>query len=127
MPLAKHIVNLNEYDLTGTPEAFTEAITALVTKTEAEGHKGVLRYAFYTDAASGTAAANIVYADANAWIDHHKMVYDWPEMPAFQATVKLRRITFLGPFNQAMQDWLDAASIAVPLIRLDNLAAGFER
>ena len=66
MPLAKQIVNLNEYDLTGTPEAFTETISALATKTEAEGHKGVLRYAFYVDVASGTAAANTVAERSDA-------------------------------------------------------------
>jgi len=92
---------------------------------DAEGESGVLRYHFYVNRYEGSALATIVYRDADAWLEHHRLVYTWPEMGKLQATVKLRRLTFLGPLNDEIEAM--ASGIDVPIVRCDTLAAGFTR
>ena len=125
MSIDEQIVNVNEYELAGTADEFVEAITALARRTEAEGEPGVLRYQFFVNRESATAIATIVYRDANAWLEHHRLAYEWPEMGALQATVRLQRLTFLGPLNEEIEAM--AAGIDVPIARCDTLAAGFSR
>ena len=125
MSIDQQIVNVNEYRLAGTTAEFVDAITALARRTEAEGEQGVLRYQFYVNADEGTAAATIVYRDADAWLDHHRLAYTWPEMTALQALVELQRITFLGPLTDEIEAM--ASGITAPVSRADTLAAGFAR
>jgi quinol monooxygenase YgiN len=119
------IINVNEYDLVGSVEAFTMAIGALARRTETEGHPGVLRYQFYVNGSEGTAGATIVYADAAAWVAHHQMAYQWEEMAALQATVSLQRLTVLGPIDDAIREWV--ANRDFTINHYDMLAAGFVR
>lgn len=125
MPIDQEIVNVNEYELAGTAEEFVAAISALAERTETEGDSGVLRYQFYVNADDGTATAVIVYRDAASWLEHHRMAYEWPEMAVLQATVKLQRLTFLGPLDDEIEAM--AAGVPVPVVRSDALAAGFSR
>ena len=125
MPIEREIVNINEYRLAGRADEFVAAIEALARRTEAEGEPGVLRYQFYVDRDGQSAVATIVYRDADAWLRHHRLAYTWPEMAALQATVELRRLTFLGPLNDEIEAM--ASGIQVPIARCDTLAAGFAR
>ena len=125
MSIADQIVNVNEYELAARPDEFIGAIEALARRTEADGEAGVLRYQFYVNADEGSAVATIVYRDAAAWIDHHQLAYTWPEMAALQATVQLKRLTFLGPLNDEIEEM--ASGIPVPVARCPTLAAGFAR
>lgn len=97
LELSSQIVNIDEYDLTGSAGAHRTAIAALAHRTEAEGHPGVLHYQFYVNESEGTAGATIGYADAAAWVAHHQMAYQWGLIAALQATVALERPTVLGP------------------------------
>jgi hypothetical protein len=123
--LERRIVNINEYDLTGTADEYLEAIGALAARTEREGHPGVLAYQFYVNRAESTAGATIVYEDAEAWVAHHELAYQWEEMPTLQATVSLKRLTLLGPLNKAMRQWISRAGFS--FTHYDTLAAGFVR
>lgn len=125
MGLERRIVNINEYDLVATPEEFTTAIQAVAARTQVEGHRGVTAYQFYVNATERTAGAAIVYEDAAAWVAHHQMAYQWDEMPVLQATVKLKRLTLLGPLSEEMESWLAGADITV--VHYDTMAAGFRR
>ena len=125
MSVDRRIVNVNEYELTASADEFVEAIRALAQRTETEGEPGVLQYQFYVDRDADKAAATIVYRDADAWLEHHRLAYTWPEMAALQATVKLQRLTFLGPLNEEIESM--AAGIDVPVAVCDTLAAGFSR
>jgi len=125
MDLDPMIVNVNEYDLEASADDFVAAIDALATRTETEGHPGVLHYRFHVNRAEDTAGAVIVYADADAWVEHHRMAYEWDEMATLQATVSLRRLTLLGRANQTMEEM--AAGLPVPVVVYDTLAAGFIR
>jgi hypothetical protein len=84
-----------------------------------------LRYQFYVNRDEGSALATIVYRDADAWLEHHRLAYTWPEMAKLQATVKLHRLTFLGPLNDEIEAM--ASGIDVPIVLGDTLAAGFAR
>ncbi len=125
MTLDSRVVQVTEYELVDTPEAFVTAISALADRTEREGHPGVLGYQFYVNRDEQTAGAVIQYADAAAWIAHHQMAYQWDEMPALQATVSLKRLTLYGPLNDELQGWLDGAELSV--VHFDEFAAGFVR
>ena len=46
-------------------------------------------------------------------------------MAKLQATVKLQRLTFLGPLNDEIEAM--ASGIDVPVVHCDTLAAGFAR
>lgn len=63
MTLESRVIQINEYELVDTPEAFAEGIAAL---TELEGHSGVLGYQFYVNQPEQAAGAVIQYADAPA-------------------------------------------------------------
>lgn len=125
MDLSQRVGQLTEYELVDTPDAFVAAITALATRTEREGHPGVLLYQFYVNAAGGTAGAMIVYENAEAWAAHHELAYQWPEMPALQATVELQRLVLFGPLNDEIDSFLANANL--PLVHYDAFAAGFDR
>ena len=111
--------------------AFTEAIAAVAERTRTEGLAGVLSYRFFVSAETGTAGAVIVYEDADVWIAHHEMIPSWEEMPAFQATVTLKRAVLFGPLSPAMEVWLDKSGIResadIELALHGDLAAGFDR
>lgn len=125
MSIEQQIVNVNEYDLAAPADDFVAAIDDLARRTEGEGEPGVLRYQFYVDRAGGSAIAMIVYRDAEAWLEHHRIAYEWPEMAALQATVRLTRLTFLGPLDERIRAM--AAGVDVPIGYCDTLAAGFSR
>ncbi len=125
MSFRDQIVNVNEYRLAASADEFVSAIGALARRTEAEGEPGVLRYQFYVNRDEQAAVAAIVYRSADAWLEHHRVAYTWPEMAALQATVTLERLTFLGPLNDEIEAM--AAGIDVPIARCDTLAAGFAR
>ena len=125
MTIERQIVNVNEYELAASADEFVAAIGALAQRTEREGEPGVLRYQFYVNRDENRSTATIVYRDADAWLEHHRLAYEWPEMAALQATVTLERLTFLGPLNDEIEAM--AAGIDVPVVRCDTLAAGFSR
>lgn len=125
MTIDRQIVNINEYELVAGADRFVSAIQALAHRTDTEGEPGVLRYKFWVNPDEGRAIATIVYRDADAWLEHHRLAYEWPEMGALQATVELVRLTFLGPLNDEIEAM--AEGIPVPVVRCDTLAAGFSR
>lgn len=125
MEIGTRVIQVNEYDLDEPAQAYVDAITALAHRTRAEGDPGVLTYQFYVDAAAGTAGATIVYEDADAWLAHHELAYQWEEMAALQATVSLNRLTVFGPLNEAIGEWLAGADLSYA--HYNTFAAGFAR
>ena len=73
---------LNLYTLRNGAGPFTAAITALAKRVEAEGERGILSYRFFVHQDGTTARAVIDYATPEAWIGHHDIAMDWPEMRA---------------------------------------------
>lgn len=125
MGIGTRVIQVNEYDLDEPAQAYVDAIAALARRTRAEGDPRVLTYQFYVDAAAGTAGATIVYEDADAWLAHHELAYQWEEMAALQATVSLNRLTVFGPLNEAIEGWLAGAGLSYA--HYNTLAAGFVR
>lgn len=123
MDSTHRIIQVNDYDLSDTAEAYLAAIGALARRTESEGHPGVLSYHFYVNRSQTTAGASIVYADADAWVAHHRMAYEWDEMPALQATVALKGLTMFGPLNDEIRDM----AAGLTYTHYDEYAAGFAR
>ena len=127
MSADRQIININEYELLTSEDDFVVAIRAVAERTEREGHRGVLSYRFFVDGPTKSASACITYADADAWLAHHEMVYGWAEMPAFQKNVRLVRVSLFGPLNDGMEAWLENAKIPCEVLRVSNHAAGFTR
>jgi hypothetical protein len=123
--ISRRVVQINEYELTGSPDAFVDAITALARRTEAEGHPGVLSYQFFVNRELGSAGATIIYENGAAWLAHHQLAYQWEEMPVLQSTVALQRLTLFGPLGDELHNWLADAEISY--IHYDTFAAGFVR
>lgn len=121
----QNVINVNEYELKASPGEFSAAIERLAERTMSEGHPGVLGYRFFVNAAANTAGAVIVYEDVDAWLAHHRMAYEWEEMPALQATVSLKRLTWFGPFTEEVEAWRSNAGLTFDYY--DALAAGFNR
>ena len=125
MELADRVIQVTDYELQAPPDVYVEAIRALAHRTRQEGHPGVLAYQFYVNREENTAGATIVYENADAWLAHHHLAYEWEEMPALQATVALRGLTLLGPLTEDAEAWISGAGISYT--RYDTLAAGFSR
>ena len=124
-PLANQVIQVNQYNLVQSREAYIAAIKALAQRTEEEGHSGVLAYKFFTDTNTETAGAVITYVDASAWQAHHEIAYQWEEMAQLQATVQLQRLTLFGPLNESIKARLAEAGLSYT--HYDLLAGGFIR
>jgi len=124
MTLAERIININEYRLVGTADDYTAAISAIAERVEREGHPGVLGYHFYLNEAGGTAGAAIIYADAQAWLEHHQMLRSWEEMARFGQTIEFQRAVIFGPISDEMREYIGPNTVFADH---GELAAGFVR
>jgi hypothetical protein len=118
---------LNQYDIQTTPEAFLLAITKLAARVEAEGHSGVLGYRFFCAPNLMQARAVIDYADPAAWIGHHDISMNWPEMRAVHHAARLVEVTFLGEMTAEIQNWIDQSTLRARLNKGFDFVAGFHR
>lgn len=123
--LVNQVIQVNQYNLVQSRDAYIAAIHALAKRTEEEGHSGVLAYKFFTDTNTETAGAVITYVDASAWLAHHEIAYQWEEMPQLQATVQLQHLTLFGPLNGTIRARLAEAGLSYT--HYDLLAGGFIR
>lgn len=123
LTVSSRIIQVTEYELADTAEAYIDAIGALADRTKREGHPGVLGY--FVDREARTAGNVIQYADSDAWLAHHQLAYRWDEMPALQASVALKRLTLFGPLNDELRAWIDGTGLT--FIHYDEAAAGFIR
>ena len=118
---------LNTYTLKAPAEAFTLAIRTLAARVEAEGHSGVLSYRFFVNAEEGIGRAVIDYDAPSAWIGHHDISMEWPEMKALHAVATLSDVTFLGQMTDEISAWLARSQIKAKLHTGYAAAAGFCR
>jgi len=124
---APQLTVLNLYRLKGSAVAFTDAITALASRVEREGERGLLSYRFWVNEADGTARAVIDYATPRAWIGHHDISMSWPEMKALHAVAGLEHVTFLGPLTPEIRAWLAGSGLTATVHDGFAPAAGFRR
>lgn len=118
---------LNQYEIQTSAEAFHTAITQLAARVKAEGHGGILGYRFFCNPAKMQARAVIDYAGPSAWIGHHDISMNWPEMQALHHAARLAEVTFLGEMTAEIQDWIDNSTLRARLITGFDFAAGFQR
>ena len=118
---------LNLYTLKTTAADFEAAIRLLVARVQKEGHPGVRSYRFFVNAAHSTGRAVIDYETPEAWIGHHDLAMDWPEMKGLHAVAALSEVTFLGPLTPSILDWIATSSLTARLNQGNVFAAGFHR
>jgi hypothetical protein len=118
---------LNHYEIQSSPQEFVTAITALAARVQAEGHLGVLGYRFYCNPALMQGRAVIDYVGPAAWIGHHDISMNWPEMQALHKSAKLVEVTFLGEMTPEIQEWIDNSVLRARLNTGFDWAAGFQR
>jgi hypothetical protein len=125
--LPLQVIQVNHYALDEPPDVYVAAIKALAKRTETEGHSGVLGYKFFVNASDNTAGAVITYANADAWLGHHQLAYQWDEMVQLQATVSLKRVDLFGPLNDEVRAFMANVKLKFDHSHYDELAAGFVR
>jgi hypothetical protein len=125
MGIDQMIVAQNRYVLTGPAEAFVTAVKALAARVNHEGHPGVLSYRFFTGGQTGV--ADVIYADADAWIGHHDCAMEWPEMAALRRAARLEHVTLCGPVTQAILEWCRDHGLTMPMTLATTFAGGFDR
>lgn len=118
---------LNLYELKKTPEDFEISVGALARRVEAEGHPGVLSYRFFVNASERTARGVIDYKDPDAWIGHHDIAMNWPEMTALHAAATLAEVIFLGPLTAEIQAWIESSALTARVRNGNIFAGGFQR
>lgn len=118
---------LNLYRLKADAGAFVAAITALAARVERDGERGVLAYRFWVNAGEGTARAVIDYATPQAWIGHHDISMEWPEMQALHTVATLSDVTFLGPMSDEIRAWLAGSGLKARVTDGFVAAAAFRR
>lgn len=118
---------LSQYDIQTTPEAFLLAIANLAARVKAEGHEGGLSYRFFSNPSQRQARAVIEYTGPSAWIGHHDISMNWPEMQALNNAARLVEITFLGEMTAEIQNWIDHSTLGARLNNGFDFAAGFHR
>lgn len=125
MSIENQIIQMTSYQLTGSAEAFSKAITALSKRTFDEGPANILRYTFYVNDGDGTAGAIIVFQNAEAWLGQHDFVTSLDEYQQFYKTVRLVGLRFFGDLSSEIRRWLDERNLEYEFA--GPLAAGFER
>lgn len=118
---------LNLYTLTGSSGEFRATIERLVGRVREEGHPGVLSYRFFVNEAEASARAVIDYENAAAWIGHHDIAMDWPEMAGLHAVARLSEVTFLGVLTPEIQSWIANSQLTAQIRHGNSFAAGFRR
>ncbi|WP_106744000.1 hypothetical protein [Yoonia maritima] len=121
------LIIFNHYALIGTENDFRSAITALVRRVRNDGHAGVLSYHFFVNGTDRDARAVITYRNAAAWIGHHDIAMDWPEMQALHKVATLREITFLGAVTDDIKTWLSGSKLTAQVNFGNEFTAGFQR
>jgi hypothetical protein len=124
---AGHLTILNVYRLTGSADAFREAIGRLADRVEREGHPGVRGYRFFVNDDDGVARAVIDYDGPDAWLGHHDIAMGWPEMAALHGVATLSEITFLGPLTPEIEAWIASSTLTARISGGYRFASGFQR
>lgn len=124
---SQKLIITNHYRLRQDASAFRTAISALVARVENEGHRGVLAYRFYVNEAENCARGIIEYENPEGWIGHHDVSMGWDEMKALHSVASLAHVTFHGPVNQAILDWINGSTLSATLDTGNDFVAGFER
>lgn len=125
--MEKHLTILNRYTLKSSAREFAAAIDALVTRVEAEGDPGILSYRFFVNEGDRTATGIIDYNSPRAWIGHHDIAMDWPEMKALHGVATLAEVTFLGPLTDEIRDWIANSTLTAHIRSGNHFASGFQR
>lgn len=118
---------LNRYELHAPAREFEAAIVALASRVQREGHLGVRSYRFFVDANENLGRAVIEYSDADAWIGHHDISMNWPEMQALHKVATLSEVVFLGDVTMEIRDWLAGSSLKASILSDNRYVAGFRR
>jgi hypothetical protein len=126
-PSQAPLIVVTDYEIIDGPDRFAVAISALAARVEREGHPGLRSYQFFIAADGDRARAVIRYDGPQAWLGHHEICFPWDEMRAMHAAARLIRVAFLGPFTDAMKDWLARSPLRAEIVHYDRKAAGFER
>jgi hypothetical protein len=124
---ASEIIVVNRYALKAGAVSFVAAVAALVRRVEAEGHPGVVSYCFYCPECAEEGRAVVRYTGPEAWIGHHDIAMDWPEMTALRATADLVEVALHGPLTDAMKDWMARAGLLDRVRHQGMAVAGFTR
>ena len=120
MDPARQIIQVNEYELRDSADAYVAAITALAGRTESQGHPGVLSYRFYVNRSENTAGATIVYADADAFVAHHRLAYQWDEM----ATLAGMDVIVVSASGNDFYPLSSVPGVAYPAADANSLSVG---
>ena len=110
----------------GTP-AFVEAIGAVASRMEKEGHPGLLSYNFYVEPGQSQGEAVLIYENADALVENHEIIGGWPELAAVGAVSRVTGTSFLGPRTPELDAWIAAKAFPFEVGRFGTHAAGFVR
>lgn len=127
MPEMPDLTVVIRYRLSGPRAVAQAAITALARRVEAEGDPGVLAYRFYADEADTTVRAVVDYRDGAAWVRHHELAMNWPQMAAWHALASLEEVLFLGDPGDGVRAWLEGSPIKDKVVQGYGALAGFSR
>jgi hypothetical protein len=129
VPMARNpeqqLVTVGRYELIVPFSEYQAATAALSRRTEAEGDPGVLAYQFYADPEARTAGNVIIYADAQAYMRHTRMMSGWPERQPFSQAARFVEYRVLGPLDAPSRKFL--ADAGVTYSHFPTFAAGFIR
>jgi thiosulfate/3-mercaptopyruvate sulfurtransferase len=124
--IGSQIVQIAEYEVTGDPDAFLEAIEAVTARVEVEGVGTMIRYSFYLDREAGKVVSVIVHDGPASWVRHHEMLDRWhDEFARLKQTFRQTRLRLMGPVSPEMRAWLDGHGVGYEAGW--RPAAGFER
>lgn len=119
------IVVINRYGIRDAG-AFEAAVLALVERVRTQGHSGLRNYHFFrTEADEGRAV--VVYDGPEAWVAHHDIIMDWPEMSTFRGAAELQEIDLHGPVTDEMRAWIDRMGLSTKINYRGPAIAGFHR
>ena len=124
---SRRLIVQNFYRLRADVSAFDKALRRLVQRVEHAGHDGVLSYQFFSNEQDRSARGVIVYCDPEAWVGHHDISMNWPEMVTLHEAAILEEVVFLGPFTPEIDAWLKNSKLKAKLLVGNRFSSGFDR
>lgn len=120
-----YVTLVEQQELVGSFEAFSNAVRAATRRLEAEGIRELVNVQFFGAAGSKEIGIILTFSDRNRMLDHMKMIGGWEEFRAFASLTRPVEIRVFGKLPAEFEAWF--RQIGAPLKKFEHLVVGFAR
>ena len=106
MTTATHLTLLEVLEVVGPFSEAEARVSALVTRLEREGVRGLCAMQFYADRAANELSAVITFSDPRDMPAHLAMISSWPEFASFAQSIRIKDMRIHGQLSADVEAWI---------------------